>query len=68
MGFLGNDILTGGDGKDVFYRISSSDGVDFITDFEEGGDGVNAIDKIDIADVLTNFKGGNIADYVPTRK
>ncbi|MFM9842108.1 MAG: hypothetical protein ACKVOI_03970 [Dongiaceae bacterium] len=65
MGFLGNDILTGGDGKDVFYRISSSDGVDFITDFQEGGDGVNATDRIDVADVLTNFEAGaNIADYV----
>ena len=65
MGFLGNDVLTGGDGKDVFYRISSSDGLDFITDFEKGGVGPAAIDKIDVADVLTNYQdGANIADYV----
>jgi Ca2+-binding RTX toxin-like protein len=54
VGGLDGDTLTGGQGADLFIYQSTSDGTDFITDFEHG------IDRIDLHTMdASDFKLGN---------
>jgi len=69
-GFLGDDILTGGKGRDTFeiFGILGQGGNDTITDFEDGKDkidlrGVAGADSFDlIKEFITEKKGNTIID------
>lgn len=51
-GYKGQDTLSGNGGNDTFYFTETSDGVDIITDFNDG-------DKLDFRAIVTNELSGN---------
>jgi Ca2+-binding RTX toxin-like protein len=61
IGADGLDVLTGGGGADTFVIQSLNDGIDTITDYNDGES-----DVIDIADLLTGFdvQNDDIANFV----
>jgi Ca2+-binding RTX toxin-like protein len=56
-GGAGNDTLSGGAGADRFVFDGVGEGVDVITDFDDG-------DVLAIGDALTGFSAGQEADFV----
>jgi Ca2+-binding RTX toxin-like protein len=65
-GFYGADTFAGGAGSDsfFFFTLSSLNGVDVITDFQNGP----GSDVLDISDILAHFdaKSSDINDFVQT--
>ena len=65
-GGAGNDILTGGDGADLFvwqagdeFNLSNISAQDTVTDFN-----VEQGDVLDFADILVGEESGDLADYI----
>nr|WP_272931681.1 hypothetical protein [Vibrio parahaemolyticus] len=54
IGGLGNDILTGGEGDDVFKWTEMQSATDTVTDFSDG-------DQLDFTDVFDDMTGTDIS-------
>ena len=60
LGGAGDDALTGGAGRDVFL-FDANDGVDLITDFQQGFDSISIrAFNADFADLAINQQGEDV--------
>ncbi len=59
VGGNGNDNLTGGDGGDIFV-LRSGQGIDSVTDFEDGVDKIAVLSGLEFADLNLNSTAGGV--------